>query len=285
MRGPTGNLKPFAPRRWEAPLVVRDSLVRDSDDLHVNSEVNVGGDTFISWAVTNLGPQSINQGFFVDLYFNGVVVQRWKQENGVSRNGAFITSSWAGISTVIKPFYGRHTLKLVVDPTDLIAETDETDNTFEYAFDWLEPAVGLPPSPPVGIFDLLPHVPEGWPDAIIANAIIDSTSNGLLSVNLQTYIRFAFANRGVTDVPEGTRFAVYLYFDDVLVNISYWEGVPAAEASAVATWDGLYEAVHVEPGPHKLRIEIDPLNQVLEINEVNNTYEVEFVWSPPVGAP
>ncbi|MCH9039611.1 MAG: hypothetical protein IIC23_09475 [Chloroflexi bacterium] len=285
VRRATGNLKPFSPRRWEAPIVVRNSLVDDSDDPHVGSDVYVGADTFISWAVTNEGPHSINQRFFVDLYFNGAVVQRWSNESGVSRKGAYVTDGWAGLSTVIRPYSGKHTLKLVVDPTDLVRETDETDNTFEMTFDWMEPFGSLPPAVPLDIFDLSPKTPEGWSNAIVANAIIDATSSGNLSVGLQTYISYAFTNLGAADVPEDILVPVYLYFDDVLVNIEYWRGLPAAGTVVRSSWPGLYDAVHVSEGRHRLRIDIDPINQVLEIDEANNALEVEFVWGPPVAAP
>lgn len=257
--------------------------MKDSNDLHVASEVYADEDTFISWAVTNLGPYSINQGFFVDLYFNGVVVQRWSNESGVSRNGAFVTNGWNGLSNVITPYSGRHTLKLVIDPTNLVMETDETDNTFELTFDWLEPIGSLPPAVPPDIFDLSPYTPDGWSDAIVASAIIEARTSSNLNVNLRTYLSYAFADYEASDVPETTIVPVYLFFDDVLVHIDYWQGIPGSGSVVQADWPGLHEAIHVREGRHRLRIEIDPLNQVLEIDESNNSYEVEFVWAPPIG--
>ena len=285
MRQATGNLKPFAPRRWEAPIIVRDNPVRDSNELHIATDVYAGAETFISWAVTNPGPHTINQAFFVDLYFNGNVVQRWWNKSGVSRNGAYITDGWSGISTVIRPYSGTHTLKLVVDPTNLVLETDETDNTFEITFDWLEPSGSLPPAIPLDIFDLLPHTPPGWTDSLVANAIIGARNSDELRVDLRSYVSYAFTNPGTIDVAEGLIVPVYLYLDDMLVNVDYWSSLPAGETLVMADWPGLYDAVHVSEGPHRLRIEIDPLNQVLEIDEANNTYEVEFVWGPPLTSP
>lgn len=263
---------------------MRDSLIERSDEQHIGSDVYVGSDTYISWAVTNLGPQSINQSFFVDLYFNGVMVQRWRNEKGVSRNGFYIIDGWVRLPELITPFSSTHILTLVVDPTNLVLETDETDNTFELTFDWLEPSGSLPPPVPSGLFDLAPQTPEGWSGEIVATSIIDDTISGNLSTNLRTYISYAFTNVG-DDVPESTVIPVYLYFDDLLVDVEYLPGIPASKMPFTVTWSGLHDAVDVSEGSHRLRIEIDPLNTVLEVKESNNTRELEFVWGLPAVAP
>ena len=276
---------PFAPRNWEAAVVVTSIRADGPRAAHLSGEVYAGEDTFISWAVTNLGSQSINQAFFVDLMLDGVVIKRWTNERGVSRNGNYFVDDWRDIGSLIRPYSGLHTPKLIVDPTNVVLETDESDNSFEYVFEWLEPADSRPPPVPQGIFDLASAVPERWPESVIASTIIGGTTNGDLSVNLQTHVSYGFRNLGETELSALTIIPVYMYFDEVLVNIEYLHGNEVTEDGVTVTWGGLHKAVHISEGRHRLTIEIDPLNQVLEINETNNVKEADFVWGPAVANP
>jgi hypothetical protein len=93
VRQPTGNLVPFAPRMCDASIIVTSTRADDPSEVNLNTEVYAGEDTFISWAVTNLGPLSINQTFFVDLMLYGVVIKRWTSERGGSRNGNYFVDN------------------------------------------------------------------------------------------------------------------------------------------------------------------------------------------------
>ncbi len=77
---------------------------------------------------------------------DGVVIERSTSERGVSRNGNYFVDNWSDIGSLIRPYSGLHIFKLIVDTINLFLETNESDNSFEYIFKWLEPACSrLPP--------------------------------------------------------------------------------------------------------------------------------------------
>ena len=127
------------------------------------------GATYISWAVLNDGRSNIDRSFFIDVSVNGLVVGRWQIE-GVEANQLLSAADWEALSERVRLQPGRNTLKLVIDPTDLIPETDEYDNVYEAEFTWEPPssASATPTPTPGKLPDLTPSVPEGWMDSLIA---------------------------------------------------------------------------------------------------------------------
>ena len=109
------------------PLVVADAAGMES-----STPQKVGQDTFVSWGIRNAGNEPLDVPYFVDLSIDGVVVNRW---TGISLAAEEIVSllDWPRLNVSIAPTPGPHVVKLVVDSTNLIAETDETDNTLR---DW-----------------------------------------------------------------------------------------------------------------------------------------------------
>ena len=106
-----------------------------------------------------------------------VLVQRVRWTGLMSGGTAVFDSTSLLTSAPVHP--GTHTLRFIVDPRDLIAESDETDNVFEMTATWgvgpvpeLEPA---PESTPPSREDrFLPNLsafrPFGWDAAITARA-------------------------------------------------------------------------------------------------------------------
>ena len=93
--------------------------------------------------------------------------------------------------------------------------------------------------------DLAPAACKGWPVAEVASTIIGDTTNGDLSVNLQTYISYGFRNLGETILSVGTIIPVCMYYDEVLVNIEYLHGNGVTESALTVNWGGLHKAVHI----------------------------------------
>jgi len=99
---------------------------------------------------------------------------------------------------------------------------------------------------------------------------------------LQTHISYRFRNLGETELSAGTILPVYMYYDEVLVYIEYLHGNGVTEGALPVNWGGLHKSVYISEGGHRITIEIDPLNQVLETNETNNVIEADFLWGPAV---
>ncbi len=242
----------------------------------MNTDLSVDGQTYISWSITNTGPYTINDPFFTDLYFDDVLLERWAHD-GLSVNYFSFVTGWDRLTTYVQLKAGRHTLKLVVDPTGIVPETDETDNVFEWTFVWDPPK---DPGPATAIAarlpDIVPFTPPGWGGPLIATSYSGDTVTGPLSVSLPTYIRFTIKNQGLTSAPKN--IWVHVYLDDVPVLERYLDGMLADRWVSFQEWDGLLETTSLAPGMHTLRLIVDATDLVVESDEENNVFEKEFTW-------
>ena len=271
-RETNANLAPFRPPSWTYPLVAAATHgYRSVDRLSVDT------DTYISWAVTNDGPGSVDYSFFVDVYLDGVLAERWPT-SGIGADEVLSFEDWPELSQRMRLEPGKHILRLVVDPTNLVPELDEYDNVYEVQFEWQAPSepVASPVAPPRRLPDLAPAVPTGWADSLIATSYRGDKEDGPLSVSVPTYISYGFRNLGLVSY-EGRSWA-YLYLDDVLVSAQVGVGLLAEETVGSGEWAGLLESVNLTPGVHTLRLEVDATNLIAESDEGNNTIEKEFTW-------
>ncbi|MEE9285247.1 MAG: CARDB domain-containing protein, partial [Dehalococcoidia bacterium] len=241
-----------------------------------DAELSIDGPTYVSWAVQNTLPSDVTRPFFVDLVLDDIVVKRWRVPS--MRAGFFQqVRDWDELGQVVRPQPGPHTMKLVLDSTNLIPEQNETDNVIERPFTWTPPVQASESPPRTRLPDLRPASPEGWSGPIIATSYTDDTVNGPLSVDVPTYIRYAFRNAGLTSTPSDVW--VHLYLDDVLVDRQVWSGVLAGSFGTRDEWSGLFEVTGVAPGAHTLRLVVDATDLVVEADEGNNSFEKEFEWA------
>ena len=230
-----------------------------------------------SWAITNTGPHTLNYPFYVDLYFDGVLADRWQFEF-MSVNFFGFVESWDRLPGLVRLRPGTHTLKMVVDSTDLIPETDESDNEFEAEFTWSPSAQDFPtPTPiPNRLPDLVPFAPEGWGAPLIATSYAGDTVDGPLSTDVPSYVRAAIRNQGLSSTPEDVW--IYLYLDGLLVDRRMFEGFLADTSVASIEWERLFEIVNVSAGVHTLKVVVDPNDLVEESDEANNSFEKQLTW-------
>ena len=273
VRERNANLAPFTPPSWTYPLVA--SAAPGSQRVDV---LSVDGETYISWAVVNDGPGSVDYPFFVDVYLDGVLAERWSTPE-LGADEVIALTDWEELYQRIRLEQGSHTLKLVIDPTDLVPELDEHDNVYEVQFTWQAPTTytGAPPPPPKRLPDLAPAIPEGWSDALVATSYRGDKADGPLSVNVPTYISYGFRNESLASFEEQSW--VYLYLDGVLVSAQVGVGLLAEETVGSAEWAGLLESINLTPGVHTLRLEVDATNLIDEADETNNAIEKQFTWS------
>ena len=237
----------------------------------------VDGTTYISWAAINDSRNSIDYTFYVDVYLDDVLAERWPS-NGIGARQIIGVTDWEDLATRVRLQPGTHILKLVVDPTNLIPETDELDNVYEVEFTW-EPSTNGPPvltPAPTKLPDLTSSIPKGWTDSLIATSYRGDKADGPLSVNVPTYISYGFQNQGLASF-EGEILA-YLYLDGILVSAQVGSGLLAQETAGSSEWAGLFDVINVTPGVHTLRLEVDATNLISEADELNNTVERKFTW-------
>ena len=236
----------------------------------------MGSTTYVSWAVANKGEASVDRLFFIDLHFDGVEVARWRS-NHLDNLSLSVITNWDGLQDVVRLTPGDHTLKLVVDPTNLIPETDETDNEIEIVRTWLPDTNEVVSTPvPDRLPDLAPHTPDDWDAALIASPYENEVADGPLSVDMPTYVAAVFWNQGLVSISDDVW--VYLYVDEVLVDMRLTSGMLVEDPAVRSRFQDLLQRVPMSPGVHTLRVVADPNDLVVESNEDNNVLEREFVW-------
>jgi len=190
-------------------------VAADRLGIRANTGLSVGEEAYVSWGITNTGPNTINDRFYVDLYYDDIVVERWSSR-GMSVDYYSYIEDWVGLETRVRVQPGVHTLRLVVDATGLIQETDESDNVYEKEFTWQPPISGpsTPTPVPDRLPDLVPYAIKEWGAPLIATSYSGDTVDGPLSVDVTTYVRTGVRNQGLSSIIEDV--VVHLYVDDVL---------------------------------------------------------------------
>ena len=130
------NLLPYQPGGWEYKIV--PSPVKGgttTKPLYSGTTASgimlSGRKTFIDWSVANVGTADAVGRFYSCLYLDNREIARWYTD-GLGVNRYAWVADWSYV--VIQP--GVHKLKIVVDCTSTILETNESDNTYERSFTW-----------------------------------------------------------------------------------------------------------------------------------------------------
>ncbi|MDO8530760.1 MAG: CARDB domain-containing protein [Dehalococcoidia bacterium] len=281
------NLLPVTPQGWESPLIVSSA-----SGVLQSSPVAAGGPVYVSFAVGNRGSNATPSMFFADLLVDGVVVHRVRNSSLEPRYFSTVTN-WADLTVMVRLTPGTHRLRLVVDPTNLVVESDETDNVLERDVDFA--FSGAPSTVPLSAArrpNLAPFQMQGWDGVIVAASAQESISSASarstpLSVDAGTFFSYGVKNVGLSSI--GVPFWVYTYFDGVLVDRIKFESL----LSNATTWrtpiSTLAQTVPLSPGPHTVRIEVDATRLIDESNDADNVFEQRFFWSigpvPPAPAP
>ena len=118
------NLKPYQPRDWSDEIVVSNVKDTHSD----SSQLRDTDDLFVDFAVTNAGSASVTETFRVEFFVDERLALTFESERSSSSplmSNYFISLSDIWIGRLIP---GTHTLKIVVDTEDSVAESNERDN-------------------------------------------------------------------------------------------------------------------------------------------------------------
>ena len=190
-----------------------------------------------------------------------------RTSDGLLANAAVIMDEWAGLFEIIDVSPGAHTLRMVVDPHNLVAESDEGNNVFEKQLTWETGPVPPKPRPtpapelmsptPLTLPNLVPGWEYGWDGPIVVSHEMGTFQDGPLITGRTPFIDLAVFNR--SSVEATTPFSIDLYFDGGKVHTFEFSG--SAGAGFVlwtSDWDGLADLVQPSEGIHTLRMVIDP---------------------------
>lgn len=114
------NLKPYTPTGWSDKLVVStDTGISESNTFSASDTI------YIAWAVVN-DSDSEAEGFLVGLYVDGRRINAWSYNQKLQPGYyTYVTDYDIGSLAV-----GTHTIKIVADVLNSVAESNETDNEY-----------------------------------------------------------------------------------------------------------------------------------------------------------
>lgn len=120
-RGLTPDLAPYVPEGWSDALIT--SLVPGQRQ---DGELAPGLTTYASFAVANLGLAPATEPFALSLQLDGQEVARWNVPDGLDTGSAVAVEDH---ELLLDP--GAHTLSLIIDPDQAVAEANEADNQLD----------------------------------------------------------------------------------------------------------------------------------------------------------
>lgn len=236
-------------------------------------------DVLVDFFVTNGGSAPISGGYFIDLLIDDVLAQRWPGIPIAPDHFIFIEGG-TGLLDSFQLQPGEHEIKLVIDPTNLVPEKSDGDNTYSTTFTWEGPAI---PAPQPG--DRLPNLSlVGGATGIIAAPFSGASSSGGLSTKGETHFSFAVLNDSPVTISRD--FDLNVLFDDVIVFKAGYLGLVGGEYINL-DWQELSSAINVSPGEHTVKLVADPGGAIVESDESDNSVEVTLTWGThdPIATP
>ncbi|SVD49064.1 uncharacterized protein METZ01_LOCUS401918, partial [marine metagenome] len=115
------NLSPSIPVDWKSPISIT-GIPTEPTSLQLVK------DPRLQIAYSNSGLSSIEGMFLVYTYLDDVLVAKFSQIGLVSQE-MVITPPWRDLLDIIRISNGLHMITFELDPTNLISEADESDNS------------------------------------------------------------------------------------------------------------------------------------------------------------
>ncbi|MDP6716873.1 MAG: CARDB domain-containing protein, partial [SAR202 cluster bacterium] len=111
------DLAPIVPPGWPAPIIASAY-----SGAELEGPLSVKALSYIRYAIENQGLASAPENVHTQLYFDGTLVSKefW---SGAIVGNPVTRSEWDGLSDVVTVTPGEHTLRLLVDPHNLITES------------------------------------------------------------------------------------------------------------------------------------------------------------------
>lgn len=128
---PQPDLQPYAPTGYPTPVV--PSSIAGTQSANT---LYAGKDAYFDWHFINSGSAAATADFHVELWVDNIRYVRYPHSNfAAGWTGGF--DDWREVVSSS----GWHTVKLIVDPDNTIAESNEANNIWEGQFQW-QPVTG-----------------------------------------------------------------------------------------------------------------------------------------------
>ena len=244
------NLTPYHTTGWSEAIVVSRKTGTHTDDspLYENEAL------YLDWAIINNGDMAITESFSVSLLVDGNQTFSWPI-NPPLNAGYYTSVSDQVLGTLAA---GTHTIRLVIDSSDTILESNESDNEFTKTITILEAA-----GPNLRLVQ-----PDGWSALLVVSKNTGThTDDSSLVSSDSLYLDFAVENNG-SDAVSGT-FYIELYVDDNL-TFTWSRSTPLDAGHYLGVTD--FALGQLTEGTHTIEVVVDSTNTITEYNESDNEY-------------
>jgi bacillolysin len=200
----------------------------------------------VTFRIKNQGTAATSFKFYVKMWVDSTTIATWYA------NGLRAGQSATGSTSVKVATPGTHQVKVQVDTTNAVAETNEANNVRTESWTWPSPS---------GV-DLV--VEDLW-----------STTSPPQQGDWER-ILFCIRNRGDKSTP--TKFYTRMWVDSTVVGTWYTNGLGAGYSAIGSVYVKVASA-----GWHTVKAQVDTTNAVLETDEANNVRTERWYWNPATG--
>ena len=224
------NLTYYLPPGWGNTIVVYNHAIYSPNvipsSLYDASTISTSDSVFLAISISNNGSDTIKTGFYTYIYVDGVyAASRYLS----SIPNAYYQAWWNIYVGSLSA--GVHTLKIFVDATSAIAETNENDNTYQRQYTISQGA----PSAPTNVQALA-----------VSSGQINLTWNASSGATYYRILRSTTSGTGYTSIdslpePSATGyFSVFLnpnttYYYEVIAGNNMGESSPSSQAFATTS--------------------------------------------------
>jgi subtilisin len=246
------NLTPYQPTGWSDKIVVSNVQGTNTDSLTLSTTDTI----YVDFAEINDGNAATAARFYSTLYVDGVGKFTGYCDPPLN---SYSYCYWQDI-TIGSLLAGTHTIKLVVDSTNTIIESNEYDNEYTKTILVQGGSASLP--------NLRPYQPLGWSDKIVVSNVKGTNTDALsLTPSDSIYVDWAVINDG--NVATTATFYTQLYVDGVAK--AQWRMDPPLNSNNYIHVED-YLIGSLSTGTHTIKIVADSTNTISESNEFDNEY-------------
>ena len=248
---------------WSSSLVVSTS---PDSTYSTTTAFGSGDEVYLSWLCACRGAD-VESPFYTALYVDDEYVYQWYSSGLVSGYGVCVTGHGLGRLSA-----GKHTVKIVYDSTDAVAEADEGNNVVTLT---------------VTVADSFPDIcffsPSGWPkwpSPVFLSNVKDATSaKTSFAEGEPIYFYTRFGNNGTAAVANEYRTLIEVLDSyGSAISTFLYNCTAGQQPGEAGQWGGETFAVpqNLPPGRYVYRCTLDSGNEIAEIDEANNVVSIDF---------
>jgi len=264
------NLEFFIPDGWETPIEIYSeeefALDPSSDRIDLS-------DVSLQFAYVNNGLTTVDGYYQVHIYLNEIFASKFSRW-GVIPGEHVISTPLYTLFSDLELDYGEYKLKVILDPTLMIKESNENDNEYSLQLIWSKNGVVIKPQSlsvvnnPSEVFtDVHAYKFEDWSDPLIfSHELGVYKNNKIVHSESPLFVSWALENYGYRDV----EFEAELFLDGVLIE--KWDRPNLPVGSIDMILDFPLNRV-IGYGFHNVLLRINTLS-----GESIDIYEDQFYW-------